>query len=199
MERIAVRTARRAAAIAVAGAALLGGGLVVRARAAQEPRRWVTLDGRDWAQFTPKEKQAYVAGFLAGAADAAASHRDTTVIVAVASRRRAIREQSVDIQAPVLLTKQIDDWPVHKCRSVRFAACAVVGERCPLNDPDQSRSINRQRDRCHKASVEFSRRTCAEWVNDPRLCYKDGSVEEPLLSSGQTRSAQHQCRTHRSA
>ena len=80
MERIAVRTVRRAAAIALAGAALLGGGLVVRARAAQEPRRWVTLDGRDWAQFAPKEKQAYVAGFLAGAADAAASHRDTAVI-----------------------------------------------------------------------------------------------------------------------
>src|SRR5438093_9772584 len=74
-------TVRRAAAIAVvAGAALLGGGLVLGASAAQEPRRWVTLDGRDWTQFAPKEKQAYVAGFLAGAADAAASNSDTAVI-----------------------------------------------------------------------------------------------------------------------
>src|SRR5438552_11687953 len=71
---------RGVAAIAVAGAALLGGGLVVGARAAQEPRRWVTLDGRDWTQFAPKEKQAYVSGFLAGAANAAANSPDTAVL-----------------------------------------------------------------------------------------------------------------------
>ena len=80
MERVASKTVRRAAAIAVAGAALLGGGLVVGARAAQEPRRWVTLDGRDWTQFAPKEKQAYVAGFLAGAANGAARSNDTAMI-----------------------------------------------------------------------------------------------------------------------
>ena len=74
-------TRRGATAIAViAGAALLGGGLVVRASAAQEPRRWTTLDGRDWTEFAPKEKEAYVAGFLAGAANAAASTSDTAVI-----------------------------------------------------------------------------------------------------------------------
>ncbi len=81
MERISPRTARRAAAIAViAGAALLGGGLGAAASAAEEARRWTTLDGRDWTQFMPKEKEAYVAGFLAGAANAAASTSDTTVI-----------------------------------------------------------------------------------------------------------------------
>ena len=74
-------TVRRAAAIAVvAGAALLGGGLVVGASAAHEPRRWTALDGRDWTQFAPKEKEAYVAGFLAGAANAATSSSDTAVI-----------------------------------------------------------------------------------------------------------------------
>ena len=74
-------TVRRAAAIAViAGAALLGGGLVVGASAAEEPRRWATLDGRDWTQFAPKEKEAYVAGFLAGAANADVSTSDTAVI-----------------------------------------------------------------------------------------------------------------------
>ena len=81
MKRITRMTGRVATAIAViAGAALLGGGLVVRASAAQEPRRWTTLDGRDWTQFAPKEKEAYVAGFLAGAANAAASTSDTAVI-----------------------------------------------------------------------------------------------------------------------
>ena len=80
MERVASKTVRRAAAIAVAGAALLGGGLVVGARAAQEPRRWVTLDGRDWTQFAPKEKQAYVAGFLAGAANGAARIHENAML-----------------------------------------------------------------------------------------------------------------------
>jgi hypothetical protein len=64
----------------IAGAALLGGGLVVRASAAPEPSRWTALDGRDWTQFAPKEKEAYVAGFLAGAANAAASTSDTALI-----------------------------------------------------------------------------------------------------------------------
>ena len=74
-------TAGGAAAIAVVvSAALLGGGLVVGMSAAQEPRRWNTLDGRDWTQFAPKEKEAYVAGFLAGAANAAARASDTAVI-----------------------------------------------------------------------------------------------------------------------
>jgi hypothetical protein len=71
------------AAIAVAGVALLIAGLAVAARAAQEPRRWVTLDGRDWTQFAPKEKQAYVAGFLAGAAVGRTTNRDTAVIRAM--------------------------------------------------------------------------------------------------------------------
>ena len=53
------------------------------ATAAQEPRRWTALDGRDWTQFAPKEKAAYVAGFLAGAANAAASTSDTAVIRAM--------------------------------------------------------------------------------------------------------------------
>jgi hypothetical protein len=66
--------------MAVAGAALLGASLAVDARAAQEPRRWMTLDGRDWTQFAPQQKQAYVAGFLAGAAAAATSNPDTAVI-----------------------------------------------------------------------------------------------------------------------
>jgi drug/metabolite transporter (DMT)-like permease len=70
---------RRGAVIALAAAALLGTGLVVGARAAQQPRSWVTLDGRDWTQFAPREKQSYVAGFLAGAAGAAANTLDTAL------------------------------------------------------------------------------------------------------------------------
>ena len=80
MKRTTCLTARRVAVIAaMVGAALLGG-VVVAASAAQEPRRWTALDGHDWTQFAPKEKEAYVAGFLAGAANAAASARDTATI-----------------------------------------------------------------------------------------------------------------------
>jgi hypothetical protein len=66
--------------VAVASGALLGGGMVAGASAAEEPQRWTALDGLDWTQFAPKEKEAYVAGFLAGAANAAASTTDTAVI-----------------------------------------------------------------------------------------------------------------------
>ncbi len=70
----------RRGAIAFAGALLLGAGLGMTAGGAEETRRWVALDGRDWAQFAPGEKQAYVAGFLAGAAATATSIPDTAVI-----------------------------------------------------------------------------------------------------------------------
>lgn len=81
MKRITRVTVRGAAAIAaLTGAALLGGALVMGASAAQEPRRWTALDGRDWTQFAPKEKEAYVAGFLAGAANAAARTSDTAAV-----------------------------------------------------------------------------------------------------------------------
>ena len=81
MKRITSMTVHRMAAIAViAGAALLGAGVVMGASAAEQPRRWTALDGQDWTQFAPKEKEAYVAGFLAGAANAAVSSSDTAVI-----------------------------------------------------------------------------------------------------------------------
>jgi len=81
VNRIATITVRRAAAIAViAGAGLFGGTLAVGASAAEQPARWSDLDGRDWTEFAPKQKEAYVAGFLAGAANAAVSSTDTAVI-----------------------------------------------------------------------------------------------------------------------
>ncbi len=80
MRPILTTSLRRAVAMTVAGVALFGAGLAVDARAAQEPRRWALLDGHDWIQFAPQQKQAYVAGFLAGAARAAITSADTAVI-----------------------------------------------------------------------------------------------------------------------
>ena len=75
---------RQAPGRAVAIALLAGGlGLTLSLGASQEPRRWVALDGRDWTQFSPKEKQAYVSGFLAGSAGAgggASAAGDTALI-----------------------------------------------------------------------------------------------------------------------
>lgn len=73
-------TVRRVGGIGLIAALLLAAAMIVRARADQEPRRWVALDGRDWAGFAPGEKQAYVAGFLAGAAAVTAPRSDTAVI-----------------------------------------------------------------------------------------------------------------------
>lgn len=73
-------TMRRAAALAGVGASVIGIMLfALRLQASQQPRRWMALDGRDWTQFSPKEKQAFVAGFLAGAGAASAT-ADTAVI-----------------------------------------------------------------------------------------------------------------------
>lgn len=66
--------------IILVGVIALAAGVTIAVRATQQPRRWLALDGRDWTQFAPKEKQAYVAGFLAGAAGAASSGADTAVI-----------------------------------------------------------------------------------------------------------------------
>jgi len=72
--------------LAAVGAVLLAAAFVAGwAAAAQTERRWVAFDGRDWTQFAPREKRAYVAGFLGGVAladgergappDTAALHR----------------------------------------------------------------------------------------------------------------------------
>jgi hypothetical protein len=66
--------------LALSGAVLLAAGVTFGLRASQEPRRWVALDGRDWTQFAPQEKRAYVAGFLAGAAGTASTSGDTAAI-----------------------------------------------------------------------------------------------------------------------
>jgi hypothetical protein len=60
-----------AGAVAV-GLAAFGAG---RATAPQGAETWRGYDGRTWAQFAPREKHAYVAGFLGGAGvnDAAAA------------------------------------------------------------------------------------------------------------------------------
>jgi hypothetical protein len=65
---------------AVLLAAVCAGGWVT---VAQTERRWVAFDGREWTQFAPGEKRAYVAGFLAGAALADGERtalRDTTLL-----------------------------------------------------------------------------------------------------------------------
>lgn len=71
---------RRTATAVLAGATLLGGSVAMGASATQQPHGWRSFDGRDWTTFAPKEKEAYVAGFLAGAANAAARSSDTTAI-----------------------------------------------------------------------------------------------------------------------
>src|SRR6266571_602467 len=77
-----------AGAVAV-GLAAFGAGRATAPRGAQV---WREYDGHTWAQFAPREKQAYVAGFLSGAgvsdalalagasADSGALHREGTAM-----------------------------------------------------------------------------------------------------------------------
>ena len=132
MQSIASMTVRRAAAIAViAGAALLGGGLVVGASAAErQPPRWSALDGRDWTAFAPAEKEAYVAGFLAGAANAAVSTSDTAVIrTAVDSLYR-----TGALQFPfghMVYTNQLDEfyWWGNHVPTPLYLALSAINQR----------------------------------------------------------------------
>lgn len=89
------------------GLLLLGSG----AAAAMREQGPTQLAGRDWHDFGPKEKDAYVAGFIAGAAvrgTAAAVSVDTTpskAIEAVRAAKQLPFPYSVSVYA-----SQIDDY-----------------------------------------------------------------------------------------
>ena len=119
---------------------LLAAGLVAGAtlRASQEPRRWVALDGRDWTQFAPKEKQAYVSGFLAGAANAAANTPDTAVL------RRTVDSlyRAGALQFPfghMVYATQLDEfyWWDNHVPVPLYIALSSINQRLrqPLHDP----------------------------------------------------------------
>ena len=63
-------------ALGTLGLGLLLGGRAARATRDQSPAQ---LAGRDWQGFGPKEKDAYVAGFIAGAAAARSSTAEASV------------------------------------------------------------------------------------------------------------------------
>jgi len=90
------------------GLGLLLGSGVAKAGQEQSPTQ---LAGRDWQGFGPKEKDAYVAGFIAGAASrggSAASSIDTTPSRAIEAMRSAKQLPfpfSVSVYA-----SQIDDY-----------------------------------------------------------------------------------------
>jgi hypothetical protein len=63
-------------ALGTLGVGLLLGGGAARATRDQSPAQ---LAGRDWQGFGPKEKDAYVAGFIAGAAAARSSTAEAGV------------------------------------------------------------------------------------------------------------------------
>ena len=61
-------------------ACVVAGALTGGAWSRQEPdRHWLRMNGNDWRQMAPEARQAYVKGFLAGAAlgQAAAGARDS--------------------------------------------------------------------------------------------------------------------------
>ena len=100
---------RRVKMLGTLGLGILLGSGVISARSLQSPAQ---LAGRDWQRFGPKEKEAYLAGFIAGAAtvhgSAGAVSMDTTPSKAIDVMRAAKQlpyPYSVSVYA-----SQIDDY-----------------------------------------------------------------------------------------
>ena len=91
------------------GLVIVVGSGAISARSLQSPAQ---LAGRDWQRFGPKEKEAYLAGFIAGAAtvhsNTGAENTDTTPSKAIDVMRAAKQlpyPYSVSVYA-----SQIDDF-----------------------------------------------------------------------------------------
>jgi hypothetical protein len=100
---------RRVMMLGTLGLGILLGSGAISARSLQSPAQ---LAGRDWQRFGPKEKEAYLAGFIAGAAtvhgSAGAVSTDTTPSKAIDVMRAAKQlpyPYSVSVYA-----SQIDDY-----------------------------------------------------------------------------------------
>ncbi|MDB4915263.1 MAG: hypothetical protein JWM95_2907 [Gemmatimonadetes bacterium] len=100
---------RRVMMLGMLGLVIVVGSGAISARSLQSP---VQLAGRDWQRFGPKEKEAYLAGFIAGAATAHGSAEavspDTTPSKAIDVMRAAKQlpyPYSVSVYA-----SQIDDF-----------------------------------------------------------------------------------------
>ncbi len=116
-------------------AAGVAGGLVVvlaafgairhGAAAVQQPRHPVLLTGADWAAYGPQEKDAYLSGFIAGAAAeqaralaaTAGDSVDSGAVVSSAIARLRNGKQLRFSYAPSVYAAQIDDfywWVNHR-------------------------------------------------------------------------------------
>jgi hypothetical protein len=100
---------RRATVLGTLGLVIVLGSGAIPARTLQAPAQ---LAGRDWQKFGPREKEAYLAGFIAGAAAiheaAAAVGPDTTPSRAI-DAMRAAKELPFPYSVSVYAS-QIDDY-----------------------------------------------------------------------------------------
>ena len=101
---------RRVMMLGTLGLGIVLGSGPIPARSLQTPAQ---LAGRDWQKFGPKEKEAYLAGFIAGAAavhggSAEAASMDTTPSKAI-DVMRAAKELPYPYSVSVYAS-QIDDF-----------------------------------------------------------------------------------------
>ena len=100
---------RRVMMLGTLGLGIVLGSGPIPARSLQSPAE---LAGRDWQKFGPKEKEAYLAGFIAGAAtvrsSAGAAGADTTPSRAI-DVMRAAKELPFPYSVSVYAS-QIDDF-----------------------------------------------------------------------------------------
>ena len=100
---------RRVVMLGTLGLGIVLGSGANRAMSLQSPAQ---LAGRDWQTFGPKEKEAYLAGFIAGAATvqggATAASADTTPSKAIEAMRAA--KQLAFPYSVSVYASQIDDF-----------------------------------------------------------------------------------------
>ena len=93
--------------------------------AAMQPRRAALLNGADWAAYGPKEKDAYLSGFIAGAgaeqaralAALAGDSLDSSAVSSSAITRLTDEKQIRFSYAPSVYAAQVDDfywWVDHR-------------------------------------------------------------------------------------
>jgi len=107
---------RRANALLIVGGVLACAVGIASAR--QQPRHPLQLTGEDWRQLSPKEKEVYLSGFVAGAAAEqvrAVAMRDGTTADSSAVSSRAIETLRSHAAlhyrfAPSVYAAQLDDY-----------------------------------------------------------------------------------------
>jgi hypothetical protein len=121
-------------ALLAAGAGVAGGALALGAAPPQTP---VSLTGYDWARFGPDEREAYLAGFIAGAAaHQATGGRTLSGVRAAAAAVRLKRTGALDFPfGSNVYRSHLDDYYHFRNRRSETLIQTIVELNSQLRSP----------------------------------------------------------------